>query len=72
MTNNVNKSIGDEIRVVLLKRGISVTRFAEMIRCSRRHVYDIFNSSTLDIKTLKEISRVLDYDFIDVYLKDRD
>ena len=59
--------IGHEIRKVLDEKHISATKFAEMIHCSRRNVYDIFKNDSMDIKRLKHISELLGYDFVSMF-----
>ena len=59
--------IGNKIREVVKKSGISVTRFAGNINCSRRNVYSIFDKETIDIGLLLKIGNVLEYDFFSDY-----
>lgn len=56
--------IGEEIKKVFDKRGLTKEKFAEMINCHRTNVYDIFSRKTIDIELLIRISNALDYDFI--------
>lgn len=62
--------IGQEIKKVLGEKHISAAKFAEMIHCSRRNAYDIFSNGSMDIKRLKHISELLDYDFVALFVQD--
>jgi len=55
---------GHEVRKKLEERGMTVAEFARRIHCSRNNVYNIFNREFMDVGLLKQISFVLDYDFI--------
>lgn len=58
-----NKTIGSKIKDLVYKKGIPIPQFAEMINCSRKHVYKIFDRNTMDIQQLAIISKALNYDF---------
>lgn len=62
--------IGREIRKVLDDKHISVAKFADMIHCSRRNAYDIFRNGSMDVKRLQQISELLDYDFVALFVQD--
>ncbi len=65
-----NKYIGAIIREKVDEQGMSYTEFARRINCARTSLYNIFNSKSIDIERLIQISLVLEYDFIhEVYLK---
>jgi transcriptional regulator with XRE-family HTH domain len=55
--------IGEQIKTVLVTKGISVTEFAKRINKSRENIYSIFTRKTIDTGLLQTISRVLEYDF---------
>jgi len=55
---------GEEIEKRFKKNGMSKAEFARQIDRSRTDVYDIFKRESIDIKLLKKISKVLDFDFI--------
>lgn len=55
--------IGQQVKLVLEKRGITITEFAKRINKSRENVYSIFTRKTIDTGLLTVISEVLDYDF---------
>ena len=65
MKNEIN--IGSIIEEKFKERGITKSEFARRINCSRGTVYNIFNSTSVDIARLKKISMVLDYDFLELY-----
>jgi hypothetical protein len=56
-------NIGQQIKLVVESRGITITEFAKRINKSRENVYSIFSRKTIDTGLLSTISRVLDYDF---------
>ena len=55
--------IGQQIKLVLETKGISVTEFARRINKSRENIYSIFTRKSIDTGLLAKISEVLDYDF---------
>ncbi|MBU3658419.1 MAG: helix-turn-helix transcriptional regulator [Flavobacteriales bacterium] len=55
--------IGQQIKVVLETRGITVTEFAKRINKSRENIYSIFTRKTIDTGLLTKISEVLEFDF---------
>lgn len=58
--------IGKFIQQKLKEDGRSVTWFASKIYCTRSNVYKIFANDNIDIKLLKRISLVLNFNFFDV------
>lgn len=44
--------------------------FAGELSCSRTNVYKIFSKPSIDTGDLVRISRILDYNFFEVYCKD--
>lgn len=58
--------IGKFIQQKLKEDGHSVTWFASKICCTRSNVYKIFANDNIDIKLLKRISLVLNFNFFDV------
>ena len=60
-------NIGRMIEQVLREQGRSVSWFAKQICCERTNVYSIFQRSSLDTELLLRISKVLSYDFFDIY-----
>ncbi len=55
--------IGQQVKLVLETRGITVTEFAKRINKSRENVYSIFSRKSIDTNLLSKISEVLEYDF---------
>lgn len=55
--------IGEQIKEVLEKKGLSVTEFSKRINKSRENCYSIFSRKTIDTGLLQQISAVLEYDF---------
>jgi transcriptional regulator with XRE-family HTH domain len=61
--------IGQQIKLVLESKGITVTEFAKRINKSRENIYSIFTRRTIDTGLLTKISEVLDFDFFTYYSK---
>ncbi|MCR4663888.1 MAG: XRE family transcriptional regulator [Paludibacteraceae bacterium] len=59
--------IGKTIEQVLRGQGRTVSWFAKQICCERTNVYSIFQRSSIDTELLLRISRILSYDFFEVY-----
>ena len=59
----VDNHIGQQIKIVIEQKGITITEFAKRINKSRENVYSIFTRKTIDTGLLTVISEVLDYDF---------
>ena len=65
--------IGKKIQYVFNQSGLTVSQFARLLDLQRTRVYSIFESKTIDIDLLCNISDVLLYDFLsEVYIKRRD
>ena len=64
--------IGKKIHFVFNQSGLTVSQFARMLGIQRTRVYNIFENKTIDTETLCKISDVLHYDFLEIYLKNRD
>jgi transcriptional regulator with XRE-family HTH domain len=64
--------IGNKIKQVFTKKGMTVSEFGRRINKSRENVYSIFKRKTIDTGLLQKISDVLEYDFFQYYtpLKD--
>lgn len=60
-------NIGNKIKVVVSKKGMSVSEFGRRINKSRENVYSIFQRKTIDTGLLSVISNVLDHDFFEYY-----
>lgn len=59
--------IGNKIKSVVTKQGITVSEFGRRINKSRENVYSIFKRKTIDTGLLMNISKVLDHDFFEYY-----
>lgn len=60
--------IGNEIKQVVDKKGISIKKFGEKINCNRTNVYDIFKRTSIDTHLLIMISQALDYNFFELFV----
>ena len=47
-----------------VRSSMSITGFADKLRCDRTTVYAIFKRKSIDIERLMQISEILDFDFI--------
>ena len=63
MKKTSNKNIGQLIKEVVERKGLSVKEFAEKIYCERTHVYKIYKKATIDTAQLGIISKALDHNF---------
>jgi len=59
--------IGNKIKNVLIKKGMTVSEFGRRINKSRENVYSIFKRKTIDTGLLTTISLVLEHDFFQYY-----
>lgn len=62
--------IGTEIKYKLEERGMTIVGFARQLNFSRTNVYKIFEKESIDCMLLLRISRVLNYDFFQLYSKE--
>ena len=62
--------IGELIKQTLKQRHKSVVWFAGELSCSRTNVYKIFSKPSIDSSDLLRISKILDYDFFEIYSKE--
>lgn len=62
--------IGELIKQTLKQRRKSVVWFAGELSCSRTNVYKIFSKQSIDTYDLMRISRILDYNFFEIYCKE--
>lgn len=63
----MNVHIGNKIKGVVQKKGISVSEFGRRINKSRENVYSIFKRKTIDTGLLLTISKILEHDFFEYY-----
>ena len=59
--------IGELIKGTLKQRRKSVVWFAGELSCSRTNVYKIFSKQSIDTYDLLRISKILDFDFFEIY-----
>ena len=59
--------IGKKIKEVWEESRLKGTEFASLINKDRQVIYDIFKRETIDTGLLKQISKVLEYDFFTCY-----
>jgi transcriptional regulator with XRE-family HTH domain len=59
--------IGQKIKRIIEKKGITISSFGKRINKSRENVYDIFKRRTIDTGLLTDISKVLEHDFFQYY-----
>ena len=59
--------IGTEIRKILFERGLSVAWLSLQLSYSRANTYKILGKSSIDTHLLFRISKILNYDFFNVY-----
>lgn len=59
--------IGNKIKAVVTKKGMTVSEFGRRINKSRENVYSIFKRKSIDTALLTSIAKVLEYDFFQYY-----
>jgi len=59
------KTIGERIKEVFDKSGMTVTQFAELLHCDRSNVNNIFRRKKIDIYLLINISKILNHNFVE-------
>ncbi len=67
MSGENNMHIGERIQQELERQGKTVVWLARQLAYSRANIYKIFDRPTIDTEVLLRISRVLHYDFFDLY-----
>ena len=65
MAQQANLHIGQLVKAVFDKSGMSVAEFARQINCERTNVYTIFRRRTIDVELLVKISYILEHNFLD-------
>ena len=65
MAQQANLHIGQLVKTVFDKSGMSVAEFARQINCERTNVYTIFRRRTIDVELLVRISYILEHNFLD-------
>ncbi len=61
--------IGEEIKKVAKIRFSKDIEFAVKLGKSRQNIYDLYKRQTIDVNTLLDVSRVLSYNFFELYEK---
>ena len=62
--------IGNLIKEELEKQERTVSWFARKLCCDRSNVYKLFKRSTIDTELLLRVSKILNYDFFELYKKE--
>lgn len=65
MTQQATIHIGQLVKAIFDKSGMSVAEFARQLNCERTNVYTIFRRRTIDVELLVRISYILNYNFLD-------
>jgi transcriptional regulator with XRE-family HTH domain len=65
----MNTHLGKLILAKLKEKRISKSEFARLINRSRQNVQDILERESLDTQLLQEVSKALDYNFFEVFVK---
>lgn len=60
--------IGELIKRQIEEQHVCISDFAKRINCTRSNVYDILKRESIDFKLLIDISKALNYDFINEIL----
>jgi len=61
--------IGNEIKKIVKKRGLTNKAFADKMDMEERNLYHFFKKKQLDLDQLLKAGEVLDYDFVGLYIK---
>ena len=62
--------IGQLIKTVFERSGMTVSEFARRLNCERTNVYTIFKRRSIDVELLVNISKILKYNFFEDVLKE--
>jgi len=65
MAQQANLHIGQLVKAVFDRSGMSVAEFARQLNCERTNVYTIFRRRTIDVELLVRISYILNHNFLD-------
>lgn len=65
----MNFVIGEEIKKRVRKKGLKNKAFADMMNMEERNLYHFFKKEVLDVDQLLEASKILDFDFLSLYIK---
>lgn len=67
----MNFSIGEEIKKKVKERGMTNVAFAEKMAMEERNLYHFFKKKDINFGQLLDASRILDFDFVNLYIKNR-
>lgn len=62
--------IGNLIKEELERQERTVSWFARKLCCDRSNIYKLFKRSTIDTELLLRVSKILNYDFFELYKKE--
>lgn len=62
--------IGQEIRKQVEEQGKTSVWLAQKLGCHRTNLYKIYDKRTIDTGVLLRISRILNYDFFNLYTEE--
>ncbi|UKK48296.1 helix-turn-helix transcriptional regulator [Prevotella sp. E9-3] len=62
--------IGQEIRKQVEEQGKTSVWLAQELGCHRTNLYKIYDKRTIDTGVLLRISRILNYDFFNLYTEE--
>lgn len=62
--------IGQLIKTVFERSGMTVSEFARQLNCERTNIYTIFKRKSIDVELLINISKILKYNFFEDVLKE--
>ena len=62
--------IGNLIKEELERQERTVSWFARKLCCDRSNIYKLFKRSTIDTELLLRVSKILNYDFFELYRKE--
>ncbi|MBR5912554.1 MAG: hypothetical protein IKZ55_11265 [Bacteroidales bacterium] len=65
MANTDNVHIGQLVKSVFDKSGMTVSELARQLHCERTNVYTIFKRRTVDVELLAMLSIILNHNFLD-------
>ncbi|CDS92744.1 conserved hypothetical protein [Sphingobacterium sp. PM2-P1-29] len=61
--------IGTEIKKIIRERGMTNRAFADKMNMEERNLYHFFKKETIDLDVLLQASQVLDFNFLELYIK---
>lgn len=64
--------IGQMVKSVFDKSGMTVAELARRLHCERTNIYTIFRRRTIDVEQLASLSKILNHNFLDDAMKSYD